>query len=153
MKSLRYVNSNLDTVDRKLLDALINNARTSNAELARLVGLSAPSVTERIRRLEDSGIIGGYTIKVDPTALGLPISVWLRVRPMPGEYDRVVAILQNIKEVVQCDRVTGEDCFLAKAHLNSVAELETLIDKLIPFAMTNTSLIQSSPVTQRLPKY
>ncbi len=153
MKRLKYENGSIDSIDQQILDALIDNARISNADLARLVGLSAPSVTERIKRLEEAGVVGGYTIKVNPAALGLPLSVWLRIRPIPGNHNRVAGILKEIPEIVECDRVTGEDCFVAKAHVKSVIDLEALIDLIIPYAMTNTSLIQSSPVEQRLPKY
>ncbi len=151
MKRLRYENGSVDPVDRKLLTALIENSRVSNAELARLVGLSAPSVAERIKRLEEAGVIEGYTTKISPEALGLPIAAWLRIRPIPGELHRVAKILRELPEIVECDRITGEDCFIARAHVRSVAHLETLIDEVISYAMTNTSIIQSSPVERRLP--
>lgn len=151
VNSLRYENEKIDAVDRKILDGLVENARISNAELARMVGMSAPSVAERIRRLEEAGVIEGYTATVNPKALGLPIAAWLRIRPIPGELHRVAQILRDLPEVVECDRITGEDCFIARAHLQSVAHLETLIDALISYAMTNTSIIQSSPVERRLP--
>ena len=153
MNRLRNENGGIDAVDRKLLDALIENARTSNAELARLVGLSAPSVAERVKRLEEAGVIEGYTVTVNPGALGLPIAAWLRIRPIPGELHRVAQILRDLPEIVECDRITGEDCFIARAHVRSVADLETLIDELISYAMTNTSIIQSSPVKRRLPRF
>ena len=151
MKRLRYESGDPDAVDRKLLVALAANSRTSNAELARMVGLSAPSVADRIRRLEEAGVIEGYTATINPEALGLPIAAWLRVRPIPGELQRVAEILRDLPEVVECDRITGEDCFIARAHVASIADLEALIDKLIAHAMTNTSIIQSSPVKKRLP--
>lgn len=151
MKRLRYETSPLDPIDARLLDALIVDARTSLAELARGVGLSAPSVSERLKRLEEAGVIEGYTVKVSPKALGLPIAAWLRIRPLPGELKRVAGILQGLPEVVECDRVTGEDCFMARAHVRSIEDLEALIDKVIPFATTTTSIIQSSPVGRRLP--
>ncbi len=153
MNRLRYESSNIDSVDRKLIHALTKNARTSNAELARMVGLSAPSVGERIKRLEEAGVIEGYVAAVNPNALGLFVSVWLRIRPIPGELHRVAQILRDLPEVVECDRITGDDCYLARAHVQSVAHLETLIDKLATHAMTNTSVIQSSPVARRLPQF
>lgn len=135
----------------KLIDALVADARISNAELARLVGLSAPTVTERVRRLEEAGVIEGYAARINPAAIGLPIAAWLRIRPIPGELKRVAEILDRRPEIVACDRITGEDCFIAKAHVRSVGDLETLIDAIIPYAMTNTSIIQSSPVKPRMP--
>ena len=148
---LRLENTTLDAVDVKLLTALIGNARVSNARLARLVKLSGPSVAERLRRLEEAGVIQGYTVKINPAAFGLPIAAWIRVRPIPGQLQKVADILRALPEVVECDRITGEDCFIARAHVKSVADLERLIDKVIPWAMTNTSIIQSSPVERRLP--
>jgi Lrp/AsnC family leucine-responsive transcriptional regulator len=148
---LRLENTALDAIDVKLLTALIGNARVSNARLARLVKLSGPSVAERLRRLEEAGVIQSYTVKINPAALGLPIAAWLRVRPIPGQLQKVADILRALPEVVECDRITGEDCFIARAHVKSVADLERLIDKVIPWAMTNTSIIQSSPVERRLP--
>jgi Lrp/AsnC family leucine-responsive transcriptional regulator len=126
------------------------HSRTSIAELGRLVGLSAPSVAERIKRLEEAGVIEGYAAKINPKALGLPIAAWLRIRPIPGQLRKVAAILNDLHEIVECDRITGEDCFIARAYLRSVEELEWLIDQIIPYAMTNTSIIQSSPVPRRL---
>ena len=130
---------------------LAGDARTTVADLARAVHLSAPSVAERIRRLEEAGIIEGYTLSVSPAALGLPVAAWLRVRPLPGQLQRVAKLLQELPEIVECDRVTGEDCFLARAHVRDVVDLERLIDKIIVNATTNTSIIQSSPVKRRLP--
>jgi len=151
IKCLRFINEPIDEIDRRLLEALNADARQSVADLARLVGLSAPSVSERIRRLEEAGVVEGYTIKLNPPALGLTLAAWLRVRPLPGQLETVAGILRSLPQVTQCDRITGEDCFLAKVHVRSIAELEKLIDKIIPHAMTNTSIIQSSPVAPRLP--
>jgi Lrp/AsnC family leucine-responsive transcriptional regulator len=107
-------------------------------------------VAERIKRLEEAGVIEGYAAKINPKALGLPIAAWLRIRPIPGQLRKVAAILNDLPEIVECDRITGEDCFIARAYLRSVEELEWLIDQIIPYAMTNTSIIQSSPVPRRL---
>lgn len=150
MKRLRYETGDLDPADTKVLDALVANARISIAELARLVGLSPPSVAERIKRLEEAGVIEGYTARLNPKALGLPIAAWLRIRPVPGQLGKVMEVLQELPEIDQCDRVTGEDCFLARVHVRSIADLERLIDRIVPYAMTNTAIIQSSPVTRSL---
>ncbi len=151
MLRLRSENSRLDKVDEAILEALIANARISATALARLVGLSPPSVAERIKRMEEAGVIRGYTLALDPAALGLPLAAWIRIRPMPGQLAKVVEILRGMPEIVECDRVTGEDCFLARAHVASVEDLEAVIDEIIPFAMTNTAIVQSSPVPKRLP--
>ncbi len=152
MKRLRYENGELDATDARILEALIEDARISIAELARSVGLSPPSVSERIKRLEEAGVIEGYTLRINPKALGLPLAAWLRIRPIPGQLHKVAEILRELPEIVECDRITGEDCFVARAHVRSVEDLEKLIDQVIPYAMTNTSIIQSSPVKRRLPR-
>jgi len=151
VKRLRYENGDLDATDVRILDALVVDARISIADLARSVGLSPPSVSERIKRLEEVGVIEGYTLTINPKALGLPIAAWLRIRPIPGQLQKVADILRGLRESVECDRITGEDCFIARAHVQSVDDLEKLIDQVIPYAMTNTSIIQSSPVKRRLP--
>jgi len=153
MKRLRYEDGPLDAIDARILAALAEDARISVADIARLVGLSGPSVSERIRRLEESGVIEGYTVRINAPEIGLPIAAWLRVRPLPGELSRVADILRGLPEVVECDRITGDDCFIGKAHVRSMEHLEKIIDRIIPFAMTNTSIIQSSPVTRRLPAF
>lgn len=151
MKRIRYENGKLDRIDIKLVDALIDNARISNAELGRLTGLSAPTVAERVKRLEEAGVIEGYSANINPQALGLPISAWIRIKPMPGQMQAAVKTIKSLPEIVSCDRVTGEDCFVARAHVISIEDLERIIDEIIPYAMTNTSIIQSSPVKRRLP--
>jgi Lrp/AsnC family transcriptional regulator, leucine-responsive regulatory protein len=151
MKRLRYENGNIDAIDSRLLAALVKEARISVADLARSVGLSPPSVSERIRRLEEAGVIEGYTLTINASALGLPIAAWLRIRPVPGQLQKVAELLRSLPQIVECDRITGEDCFIARAHVASVEDLEKLIDQVIPYAMTNTSIIQSSPVKRRLP--
>lgn len=151
MKRLRFRTNGLDDIDAAILRALARDGRVTMADLGRAVGLSAPSATERVRRLEDAGIIKGYGARIDPLALGLSLAAYIRVRPMPGQLRKTVEVIEQLDAVVECDRVTGDDCFIAKAHLRSVQELEALIDRLIPYAVTNTSVIQSSPVRRRLP--
>ncbi|MEM8811908.1 MAG: Lrp/AsnC family transcriptional regulator [Pseudomonadota bacterium] len=143
----------LDVVDRRILEALARDCRISLADLGRRVGLSPPGVSDRLRKLEDRGVIRGYSVDVDPSALGLGISAWLRIRPVPGKLHIVAALLAELPEIVECDRITGEDCFIAKAHVASVIDLERMIDRINPHAMTNTSIIQSSPVPRRLPAF
>ena len=151
MKRLRDENAELDALDLKILRLLEKDARASTAELARAIGLSAPSVAERIRKLQENGVIEAYTVRINPAALGMKLSAWLRIRPVPGQLSIVAEIIRELPEIAQCDRVTGEDCFIALAHVGSVAELERVIDKIIPYAMTNTAIIQSSPVEPRSP--
>ena len=151
MKKLRYENGNLDRLDSALLTLLADDGRASLAALAREVGLSAPSVAERLKRLEEAGVIGGYSVAINPAAIGLSLAAWIRIRPLPGQLSKVAEILRGLPEIVECDRVTGEDCFLARAHIAAVEDLEALIDEIIPYATTNTSIVQSRPIPRRLP--
>lgn len=153
MKRLRYENGPMDLIDAKILKKLVEDARISMAELARQVNLSPPSVTERVRRLEEAGVITTYTAVMNPAAIGLPVSVFIRVRPVPGKLKEAIEIISGLKEVVRCDRVTGEDCIVARAHVETIADVEVLVDKLTPVAMISTSVIQSTPVPYRLPEF
>jgi Lrp/AsnC family transcriptional regulator, leucine-responsive regulatory protein len=152
MNRLRSENGPIDTIDATILKVLVSNARIANSEIARLVGLSAPSTSERVKRLEEAGVIRGYYAEIDPVALGLPLAVNIRVRPMPGQVQTLAALLSKLSEIVECHRVTGDDCYVALAHVSSVVAMEKLIDKIIPYGSTNTSIIQSSPVPRRMPE-
>ena len=113
--------------------------------------MSAPSVSERLKRLKESGVIERFTVEFDPTLIGYELAFYIRVSPLPGQLSKVVYVLQEIEEIVECDRITGDDCFIAKAYVRSAQEIEEVINRLIPYAKTNTSLVQSSPVSRRLP--
>lgn len=147
---LRTGKSGLDAFDAAILRALSADARITRAELARRVGLSAPSVGERVRRLEDRGIIAGYGAAIDPARLGYALTVLIRARPLPGEMGRMIEAIRATPQIVSCDRVSGDDCFVARAHVRDVAEMEAVIDRIVPFGATNSSIVQSSPVPPRL---
>jgi Lrp/AsnC family transcriptional regulator, leucine-responsive regulatory protein len=151
MKNLRNEIGMMDMIDVAIVKALAAHARISNAELARMVGLSAPSTAERVKRLEDAGVIRGYHAEIDPTALGLPLAVNIRVRPMPGHVQKLAALLNKLPQIVECHRITGDDCYVAVAHVESVPAMEKLIDRIVPYGSTNTAIIQSSPVPRRMP--
>jgi Lrp/AsnC family leucine-responsive transcriptional regulator len=152
MNRSRYVTRTIDATDRAIIAALKKNGRMTVRELAAHIGLSSPSVTERIHKLQDAGAIQRYTIVVDHKVFGLSIAAHVRMRAMPGEVNRVAQMLIDTPEVVEADRVTGEDCFLAKVVVSDVHELETVIDRFLPFSSTDTAIIQSSTVVRRLPK-
>jgi len=143
----------LDELDRRLLTALDRNARTPVVDLARLIGLSPQSTSDRVSRLEDIGVLSGFTVKLDPAALGLAVGAYIRIRPAMGELQRVAQLVAEIPEIIECDRITGDDCFIAKAFVPHVGDLERIIDRLLPYAQTNTSVIQSSPVKRRQPAF
>ncbi|WP_275787842.1 Lrp/AsnC family transcriptional regulator [Pararhizobium gei] len=141
----------LDDLDRRLLDLLSVNARISLKDLAQEAGLSSPSTADRLRRLEDRGIITGFTIGINPAALGYGLQAIVRVRPMPGMLHIVEKMIQETPEFVECDKVTGDDCFIAKLLVRDMEQLDTILDRIAERAQTNTSIIKSSPVKRRLP--
>jgi len=140
-----------DPVNTRILQALQSNPRLTMTELGRRVGLSSPAVTERVRRLEELGVIQGYRLDINPIALGLPIAAYVRIRPNPGQLPNIAQLAQQIPEVVECHRVTGEDCFIIKVYLPSLDQLDRILDPFLLYGTTTTSLIQSSPVPLRAP--
>ncbi len=141
----------LDEIDRRIIAALTADARISLKELAGLVGLSSPSTSERMKRLEDRGIIRAFTIDLSPEALGYTLQAMVRIRPLPGKLAVVQRLIADMPEVVECDKVTGEDCYIARLHLHSIAALDTLLDRIADKAETNTSIVKSQPVRRRNP--
>lgn len=139
----------LDDLDRRIVTELLRDGRLSMAELGRRVSLSPPAVSDRVQRLERAGVITGYHAAVDPRALGYPVAAVVRVAPSSGQLARVREVAQGMPEVVECHRITGDDCFLLKLHLRSLDELEGVLDRFTPYGRTTTSLIHSSPVAAR----
>ncbi|QEX19373.1 AsnC family transcriptional regulator [Hypericibacter terrae] len=134
-----------------LLRHLRADPRIAISALARKVKMSAPAVKERVQRLEEAGIIQGYRLELDPAALGLPIAAIVRIRPMPGQLPKIAKLAQSLPQVAECHRITGEDCFLMKIHLESLDALDPLLDRFLVFGQTTTSILQSSPVPSRAP--
>ena len=139
----------LDTTNVSLLRELEADARLSLAELGRRVGLSSPAVADRLERLEEAGVIRGYRAEIDPRALGYELAVVLRIRPAPRELKKVAELAQRTSEVVECHRITGDDCYLMKAHVRDVEHMEEVIDRFAIYGQTTTSIVQSSPVPGR----
>jgi Lrp/AsnC family transcriptional regulator, leucine-responsive regulatory protein len=139
----------LDEVNRRLLAELHGNPRLSMAELARRVGMSAPSVTERVQRLERLGVITGFRMEIDPAALGMPVTAIVRIRPGPGQLPKIAEEARNTPQVVECLRITGEDCFLMKVHGPTIGALEEILDRFLLFGQTTTSIVVSTPVPTR----
>ena len=117
--------------------------------LGRRVGMSSPAVTERVRRMEEAGVIRGYRLDLDPAALGLPSPPTSASAPTPASLPRIAELAQQIPEVVECHRVTGEDCFILKVHLPAMDQLDRILDRFLLYGTTTTSIIQSSPVPPR----
>ena len=142
-------NDLLDPINRRLLAELQQDARVSVAELGRRINLSAPAVAERLQRLERGGVILGYRAVVDPKALGFPLAAVVRVRPGPGQLPRIPEIARDTPEVVECRRITGEDCFILELHLRAIDDLEEILDRFVLCGQTTTSIVHSSPVPRR----
>jgi Lrp/AsnC family leucine-responsive transcriptional regulator len=149
MRTVPVNQKGIDDINRRLLVELQDNGRLTLAELGRRVGLSPPAVGERLGRLEEEGVIAGYSARVDPRALGYALGAVIRIRPAPRELRKVAELAQRTPEVVECHRITGEDCFIFKLHLRDVEHLEEVIDRFVPYGQTTTSIIQSSPVPPR----
>ena len=142
-------NQLLDPINRRLLQELQADARVTMAELGRRINLSAPAVAERVQRLERAGVITGYRAEVDPKAIGYPIAAVVRVRPTTRQLQKIPELAREIPEVVDCHRITGEDCFFVKLHLRSMDDLEEILDRFIVLGQTTTSIIHSAPVGPR----
>ena len=146
-------NDTLDAVDRRILQALSRNSRMPLKELAEAAGLSSPSAAERVRRLEDRGVISAFTVDLGLEALGYPLQAIVRVRPLPGQLHIVERLIQETPEFIECDKVTGDDCFIARLVVRSMGELDGLLDRISERAETNTSMVKSTPVERRLPPF
>src|SRR5438067_3513569 len=142
----------LDPTNLRLIAELQADARMSLAELGRRVGLSSPAVSERIRRLELEGVITGYSAEVNPRRVGYGLGVHIRIRPAPRQLTDVAELARSTDEVVECHRVTGDDCFVMIAYVRNVEHLEELIDRFAAHGQTTSSIMQSSPVPRRAVK-
>ena len=152
MNRSRYVTRHLDIIDREIIAALTEDGRISAKHLAEQIGLSSPSIGERILKLKDAGAILGYTVVIDPSVFGLSLSAFLRIEAMPGQLTKVVELLRDTQQIVEAYRVTGTDGFVAQVLVCNAQELEAVADRFVPFASTHTAIVQSVTVPRRLPK-
>jgi Lrp/AsnC family transcriptional regulator, leucine-responsive regulatory protein len=140
--------SAIDAVDRRIVAELQAAPRLRVAELARRVGLSGPAVGDRLRRLEESGILT-YRAEVSPRALGYAICAIVRISPTGGGLRLIPGIAREVPNVTECYRITGEDCYFLKLYLRSIDDLEPILDLFTPHGRTTTSIIHSTPVPTR----
>jgi len=143
----------LDELDRRIVEILVHDARISLKELAQRVSLSSPSVSERLQRLEERGVIRSFTVDIDPRAMGYNLQAIVRIRPLPGKLHAVQKLIEEIPEFSECDKVTGEDCFIGRLHLRSIEQLDQILDRIIDKAETNTAIVKTQPVKRRLPPF
>ncbi|HEX5125033.1 MAG TPA: Lrp/AsnC family transcriptional regulator [Rhodanobacteraceae bacterium] len=139
----------LDATNLEILRCLIDDPRLAMSELGRRVGMSAPAVTERVQRMQEAGVIRGARLDVDQAALGLGITAFVRVRPMPGQLQNIAELARATPEIVECHRVTGEDCFIMKVLVGRVELLEAVLDEILKYGNTTSSIVQSTPVPLR----
>jgi len=140
----------IDEIDRKILTELQLDARVSYAELGRRVGLTTPAVIERVRKLEDSGVIIGYRAEIDTAKVGLSIMAFVRMSITGVDYSHIIEVAEQSTEVLECHRGTGGDSFIMKVAVSSVEHLQEVIDRLVPYGITTTTIVLSSPVKRRV---
>ncbi len=143
----------LDNIGWKILIELQENARIPFAELGRRVGLSTPAVAERVRRLEDAGIITGYRAQISAAKVGFPVLAFIRVNVVGDALPKFVKKAVKCPEVLEVHRVTGGESFIVKVAVKDHAHLEAVIDSLMPYVATTTSIVLSSSVPPRCMTY
>ncbi|HEX6311531.1 MAG TPA: Lrp/AsnC family transcriptional regulator [Acidimicrobiia bacterium] len=139
----------LDDVDWQILAVLQDDGRISFSELGRRVAMSAPAVAERVRRLEDSGVITGYRAEVDLERLGYPIQAVVRLRTDYADKDQFEKTVRELPHVIECLRITGEDCYVIKVVATAVSELDSAMNGLAEFGATTTSVVVARPLAGR----
>ncbi len=143
----RMKSSGLDPMDLNILEELQMDARIPFAELSRRIGLSTPSVTERVCKLEDSGTIAGYHAEIRPEKVGLAMGAFIKVSIAGDRLDRFGDLAKKIPEVLSCHRVTGAESYILQVAVENAAHLESMLDSLMPYIATNTAIILASPIT------
>lgn len=141
----------IDDKDRQILDLLAEDSRASLKSLAAAVDMSPPSVAERIRRLEEAGVIRGFTVDINPAALGYTLEAIVRIRPLPGKLHVVDKLIRDIPEVTECDKVTGDDCYIARLVVEDVSQIDRILDTIAELAMTSTSIVKAKTIARRAP--
>lgn len=139
----------MDSIDSKILELLQQDGRMPVSDLSKALNLSRPSVSERIRRLEERQIIQGFSARVSPAAVGRRVLVMIEVGQLTVACHRFEERVAQDPDILECHRVTGSISYIVKAAVPSMADLEALVDRLIPFGRLNTSVVLSSPVESR----
>ena len=141
----------LDPTDRRIIGELVEDGRISLAELGRRVSLSPPAVAERVKRLEQNGVITGYRAAIDLRKLGYQLTAIVRIKPSPGQLPKIPELAEQIPEIGECHRITGEDCFYLEVHLHAIDELSGLLDRFLVYGQTTTSIVNDTPISRRMP--
>ena len=145
----------IDTISWKILDCLQANARQSNTEISKKVGISSPAVAERIRKLEDAGIIEGYYAKVSHLETGHQLKAIITLRAFMGRLKPFISMVSTFSEVVNCYRITGNENIVMEVVLNNIKHLEQFIDQLITYGETRThivlsNVVENNPIVKRI---
>lgn len=140
-----------DDTDLRILTLLATDGRMTLSELARQSGMSAPGVAERIRRLEQRGVIRHFSVDLDLAALGFALHAVVRIKPRPGSLHLVEKMIIEQPRFTDCDKVTGDDCFIVRLALRDIGELDAILDPFHEKAETNTAIVKSSPLSHRMP--
>ena len=143
----------VDDTDQQILRILLTDSRISLKDLAQQVGLSSPSVAERLRRLDERGVIRAFTIEINPQALGYQLQAIVRIRAFPGKLLLVKKLIEEIPEIVECDKVTGDDCFVARLFVQSIEQLDQILDRITEKAETSTAIVKAQTVKRRPPPF
>lgn len=141
----------IDDLDRRILALLQQDARMPVKALAEQVGLSSPAASERLRRLEERGVIRAFTVDAEPRTLGYPMQAIVRIKPLPGKLQQVQKLIESIPEFGECDKVTGDDCFIGRLYLRSIEHLDHILERITDMAETSSAIVKSQPVRRRLP--
>jgi Lrp/AsnC family leucine-responsive transcriptional regulator len=139
----------VDLINWEILKLLQKNARRSNTEIAKFVGISSPAVAERIRKLEDAGIVLGYRTKVEPLELGYQLRALVTVRAFMGRLKPFLQKIKTFNEVINCYRITGNENIVLEVVLVNQKHLEQFIDQLITYGETKTQIILSNVIDNR----
>jgi Lrp/AsnC family transcriptional regulator, leucine-responsive regulatory protein len=136
----------LDRIGRKILAALQENARIPLSRLGEKVGLSAPAVAERVKKLEEAGVIKGYHARIDPTAMGRSVSAFIRLTTDARHYPAVKSLAADMPQISTCHHISGDASFILHVRVDEVSDLEAVVARLSPFGQTQTAIVLSTPV-------
>ena len=139
----------LDNIGLNILRELKQNARTGFSEIGRRVGLSSPAVAERVYKMEELGIIGGYHVKLDPVSMGFPVLAFITLKTHPKKYSQIYSYLNDVAGVMECHHISGHESLIIKMYTTSVSNLDSMIEKLSEYGETKTSIVLSSPIDKK----
>jgi Lrp/AsnC family leucine-responsive transcriptional regulator len=136
----------LDRIGLRILSVLQENARMPLSRIGRKVGLSAPAVAERMRKLEDAGIITGYHARIAPDAVGRSVCAFVSLTTDPKNYQAVISLAEQMHQISSCHHISGEASFILHVRVEDLPALETVVERLSPFGRTQTTIVLSTPV-------